>query len=129
MGKQTKHFHYRALLAIETALSHQDKTIAWLDLQYVLKARLTPYERSCLLASAALSNEPDLLFEVLEVVVPARLLGTPLPVAFEIEDEARWWAKRASLPELTAWSTACFVRLPAKDQTDFLVAAKRRKAA
>ena len=129
MDNSLAHFHQRALMAIGTALHKHDDLDAWLDLENILRARLTPYERACLLTSVAAANEPDLLFYVLEVLVPARLFGTPLPVVFEIEEDARWWAERATLPELKAWVTACFVRLPKGDRAGFLAAAERRNAA
>lgn len=129
MDNSLAHFHQRALMAIGTALHKHDDVDAWLDLENVLRARLTPYERACLLASVAAANDPDLLFYVLESLVPARLFGTPLTVAFDVEDDARWWAERATLPELKAWTTACFVRLPKGDRAGFLAAAERRDAA
>lgn len=129
MDGELTHFHQRALLAVGTALTQHDQKDAWLDLENILRARLTPYERACLLASVAVANEPDLLFDVLDAVVPARLFGVPMPAAFEIEADARWWAEQATPPELKAWITACFVRLPPKDQAGFLAAAARRDVA
>ena len=129
MENSLTHFHQRALMAIGTALDKHDDVNAWLDLENILRARLTSYERACLLTSVVAAADKDLLFHVLETLVPARLFGVPLPVAFEIEGDARWWAERATLPELKAWATACFVRLPKGDRNGFLAAAERRDAA
>ena len=129
MDNSLTHFHQRALMAIGTALHKHNDINVWLDLENILRARLTPYERACLLTSVVAANDTDLLLHVLETLVPERLFGTPLPVAFEIEDDARWWAERATLPERKAWATACFLRLPKRDRTSFLAAAKRRYAA
>ena len=57
------------------------------------------------------------------------LAGSPLPVLVDIDDDARWWADLATLPELKAWVSACFVRLPQRDREEFLAAAMRRAAA
>ena len=42
---------------------------------------------------------------------------------------ARSWADTASPAELRAWLTACFLRLPKREQASFLAAAKGRIAA
>lgn len=121
--------HERALSSVRYALILQDQPEVWQGLATVLRARLTPYERACLLTSVAAANDTGLLIEVLETIVPARLAGAPLPVLFEIEDDARWWADLATPPELKAWLTACFLRLSERDRAAFLTAAKRRVAA
>ncbi|WP_235857908.1 hypothetical protein [Marimonas lutisalis] len=121
--------HDCALSSIGYALTLQDQPEAWCGLETVLKARLTTYERACLLTSVASANETDLLIEVLETIVPARLAGAPPPICSTIEEEARWWADVATLPELQIYLAACFNRLPATEQLAFLDAAKRRSAA
>ncbi len=115
----------RARGAIQCALVSQDQPKAWRGLETVLKARLTPYERACLLSSIAGANDPSLLVEVLETVVPARLVGAPLPTFIDIEADAGWWADLATVPELKAYLSACFLRLPEHDKMEFLTTPMR----
>ncbi|WP_135507041.1 hypothetical protein [Roseovarius aestuariivivens] len=126
---QTADRHNRALTSIGHALTLKDQPEVWCGLETVLRARLSPYERACLLASVAAACETDPLLEVMETIVPARLAGAPLPVFMDIEEDACWWADLATLPEIRAWLSACFVRLPAREQLAFLEEAGRRAAA
>lgn len=121
--------HDRALAAMGNALVLQRQPGAWCGLETVLRVRLTPYERACLLTSLAAATDTDLLVEVLEAIVQARSAGAPMPVFSAIKEDARWWADIAALPELRAWIAACFNRLPATEQAAFIDAARRRAAA
>lgn len=121
--------HKRALSSIQYALVLQDQPEAWQGLEIVLRARLTPYERACLLTSVATANDTNLLIDVLETVVPARLAGATLPVFLDVVADAHWWAEIATLPELKAWLTACFLGLPEREKAEFLTVAKQRISA
>lgn len=121
--------HARALTAIRNALTLADQPEVWLGLSMVLQARLSAYERACLLTSVTHACDSDLLFDVMEAIVPIRLAGAPLPVFLSIEEDACWWADLGSPAERKAWITACFLRLSDKDKAGFLAAAQRRAAA
>lgn len=130
-----EHFHQRALLAMETALKLHPQTDAWRDLEHVLRARLTPIERACLLASVIPANEPELLIEVFDAVAPvARVIdctgaGMPgLPMEGKAE-EAAFWADLAEPVELRAYCLATFKRMSPKDKADFLSHVLERSAA
>jgi len=119
--------HKRALSMIGHALTLEDDPGAWAGLSLVIQARLTPLERALLLASLVRTLDAR---DVLHVIDRCGCLqGAPLPALDRIEDDARWWADLASPPELRAWLTACFVRLPASEQAAFLESATRRDAA
>lgn len=95
----------------------------------VLKLRLSRSERARLLSAAIKCAHPDDIKAVLVYALPDMLVGSPMPVLIEIGDDTRWWADLATLPELKAWLAACFVRLPHRDQQEFLSSAMWRVAA
>jgi len=98
---------------------------AWRGLSTVLAARLSPFERGSLAAAVLDATEDEEVFEVVETVLPTRLTGAPMTPWLDIEGEARWWADHASERELRAYLSACFVRLPAREQVAFLEDARR----
>lgn len=107
------------LLTLETDVE------AWRGLSMVLAVRLSPFERGCLAAAALDAAEDDEVFDITETVLPTRLAGAPMTPWLDIEGEARWWANLACQRELRAYLSACFVRLPASEQTAFLEEARR----
>ena len=117
--------HLRVLRSVEYTLILRDQPDAWRMLAGLLEMLLTPHERVRLLVAAAEATETEPLIKVFEEIVPIRLVGAPLPVFDQIEDDARWWSNLATQPELRAWLIACFVRLPVREQDEFLASAKR----
>ena len=111
------------------ALTLGDDPAVWVGLAFVLEQRLSAEERARLLRSAVRSMQPDDVFRVLDDELSDASIGSPLPILIDIEDDARWWADLATLPELKAWLVACFVRLSMRDQQEFLAIAMRRVAA
>lgn len=121
--------HQSVATAIGGALTLESDTTAWRAVTIVITARLTPIERACL-AVAALDATGDVEFlEIVETLVPTRMVGRPMPPLAAVEDEARWWARATPLLELRAYLSACFARLPSKERKAFLKAASRRAAA
>ena len=108
------------------ALTLGDDPEVWEGLTFVLQQRLTLNERAQLLRSLARSMNPDDVIRVLNDALSDAAAGPPLPVLISINDDARWWADLATLPELRAWLAACFVRLPIREQQEFLASATRR---
>lgn len=102
---------------------------AWCGLSTVLQVRLSPMERSLLLAAVLNALDLDDALFVLERTLRSRLAGAPAPGLGTITDEARWWAELASQEELRTWLVECFVRLPAREQVAFLREASARCAA
>jgi len=121
--------HQFAVTAIGQALTLQTDPDAWYGLVPVLGARLTPFERGCLAAVALEATEDEQVIEIAQTVAPRRFAGAPLPGFLDVDAEARWWADLASAAEIKAWLTACFLRLPKREQAGFLAAAGRRVAA
>ena len=121
--------HRSVINMVGHALTLQNDLDVWHGLTLVLQARLSRFERGCLAAVVLDSVDDDPFWAILEALVPARCAGQPLPSFLDIEAEARWWADIASPVERRAWLTACFLRLPARDQKGFLAASKRRAAA
>jgi hypothetical protein len=119
---------HRVCRMLGYALALGDDAEAWEGLATVLRGRLTLGERGRLLASVLGSLHVDDALPVIEVCVETHRAGAPIPVLDDIEAEARWWSDLASPPELRAWLTACFVRLPASEQAAFLESATRRDA-
>ena len=118
----------RATRMIGFALTLSNDPEVWDGLSLVLSARLTPEERSCLLEAAARSMHPDDVLFTLNNALVEFTAGPPLPVLDVIDDDARWWADLATLPEHKAYLAACFVRLPVREQQQFLASAMRRVA-
>ena len=121
--------HQSVLTVIGHALTRHTDPDAWSGLVPVLGARLTPFERGCLAAVTLEATEDEQVIEIALTVVPRRFVGAPLPVFLDIDAEARWWADLVSAAEIKAWLTACFLRLPKREQVGFLAAAGRRVAA
>lgn len=110
------------------ALTLSNDPEVWDGVSLVLRARLTRDERARLFRAVLTSTHPDDVIAALSDKLPDIMAGPPLPVLDVIDDDARWWADLASLPELKAWLAACFVRLPVRDQQQFLASAMRRAA-
>ena len=106
-----------------------DDAEAWDGLAIVLERWIAPDQRARLFGAVFDATHPDDINLVISDSMVEFLAGSPLPVLLDIEDDARWWADLATLPELKAWMSACFVRLPRRDRDEFLAAALRRKAA
>jgi hypothetical protein len=121
--------HKSAVNMIGYVLTLQEDIDIWRDLSLVLEVRLTPYERACLAFAVLDAVAYDDVFDIMEAVPRSRLAVGPPPPFLDLETEARWWAELATPAELEAWLTACFVRLPTKDQSAFLASARRRAAA
>ena len=95
----------------------------------ILANGLSPEERAWLLHVLLDAVEPDDAVPILDDYFASLEEGPPLPALDAFEDSAQWWASLASVPELRAYLAACFVRLPPRDQAEFLAHASRRIAA
>jgi hypothetical protein len=114
---------------IGSALSLAPDAAAWRGVTIVLMARLTPAERACLAVSALEATGDEEFFAIVEALFPRRQVGRPLPPFLSAENDAGWWVRTAGLPEVKAYLSACFARLPSKERKAFLKAASRRAAA
>jgi hypothetical protein len=121
--------HRSVTIVIGGALTLVSDAAAWRAVTIVLTARLTPIERACLALAALDATDDEEFFEIVEALISTRMAGSPLPGLLSVEDEARWWARAAGLPEVRAYLSACFARLPSKERKGFLKAASRRAAA
>jgi hypothetical protein len=121
--------HQSVVAAIGGALTLAPDAAAWRAVTIVITARLTPIERACLAVTALDATGDEEFMEIVETLVPTRMAGRPMPPLAAVEDEARWWARTAGLPEVRAYLSACFARLPSKERKGFLKAASRRAAA
>ena len=119
----------RASRMLGYALTLDDDPEIWDGLALVLALELTRSQKARLFEAVFKATHPDDINLVLSDAMIERPAGSPLPVLVEIDDDARWWADLATLPELKAWVSTCFVRLPYRDQREFLAAAMRRTAA
>ena len=121
--------HARAARMLSYALTLGEDPEIWSALAVVFEARLTQAERRRVLIAALRSAASDDVYPTLDEFIRDDAIGAPLPVLREIADDARWWADLATMPELKAWLTACFVRLPQLERQSFLASAARRAAA
>ena len=96
----------RATQMLNHALILEDDPDVWDGLSVILESRLRPSERLRLLEAVIKSLHPDDVLAALAVILPDILAGSPPPVLVEIDDDARWWADLATLPELKAWLSA-----------------------
>lgn len=118
--------HKRALSMIGHALTLEDDPGAWAGLSLVIQARLTSLECALLLASLVRTLDARDVFHVIDRC--GCLQGAPLPALDRVEDNARWWADLASLPEIRAFLAASIARLPASEKRAFLAAAAHKVA-
>lgn len=129
IGYDLQSRHASVVRMIGHALTLRTDVEVWHGLVSVLRVRLTKYERACLAAMALDAAEDEEVSKIVDAQLVSRSAGTPLPPFFDPSAEARWWADMASPAELKAWLTACFLRLPTREQAGFLAAAKRRVSA
>ncbi len=129
ISKHLKPGHRSVANMVGHALTPENDVEVWCSLIAILEARISSSECGCLAATTLAAADDDQFWSIIEAAVPARLAGQPLPMFLDLDAEARWWADLASPGELRAWLMACFVRLPEREQTSFLAAAKRRAAA
>lgn len=121
--------HQSVVAMVGHALTLKDDVDIWCGLALILRTRLSPVERGCLAVAALDAADDEQFWLALEACMSPRLAGHPLPPFLDIDADARWWADLASPAELRAWLAACFVRLPSREKTSFLSAAKRRAIA
>lgn len=129
MSDYLLHRHRLVLKCLGDALTLGNDAEATSRLGRILVNGLAPEERAWLLHVALDASEPDDAVPILDDYLANLEEGPPLPALDAIEDSARWWASLASVAELRAYVAACFVRLPARDQAEFLGHANRRAAA
>lgn len=121
--------HDRVCRMLGFALTLGPDAEAWGGLSTVLRCRLNPLERACVLASVIGSMAfEDVLF-IVETVHSKEQSGMPLPSLGDPVDDATWWAGHASLEERKAILVAALVSLPERDRQTFLAQATRRMAA
>ena len=90
-----KKAHMKIARVIVYALS-LGEVDGWLDFRTIIKAKLTTKERASLAYAALLSLDEQTRELVCENAFEARPLNSePMPPAFELIDEAKWWASRA----------------------------------
>jgi hypothetical protein len=121
--------HRSVIAAIGGALTLAPDAAAWRAVTIVVTARLTAIERAYLAFAALDATDDEEFIEIVEALVPRRTVGRPLPPFLSTENDARWWARSAGLPEVKAYLSACYARLPSKERKAFLKAASRRAAA
>ena len=121
--------HNRTCKMLAYALTLGDNPLAWSGLSTVLQARLSGYERSCVLMAVIAAMEAEDVEYVFGEVRKRQGIGMPLPPLFDASDEASWWADHCSLEERQAVLIAAYLSLPLRDRDAFLVSAQRRDAA
>ena len=77
-------------------------------------------ERATTLCRAIAACEPEDATFILSGVLAELSAGAPPPALMGVMDEARTWADWASPIEIKAYALACFLRMPAKVQAEFL---------
>jgi hypothetical protein len=102
---------------------------AWCGLATVLRVRLTPFEKSCLLAAVVGSLTFEDAIFVIKAIHAKTATVMPLPPFLDPVEDAAWWAATASEEELKAVLAAAFLNLPARDREEFLACISRRAAA
>jgi hypothetical protein len=108
---------------IETGRALGDDEQAVAD---TLVAWLSPAERVALAAGALLALSPATARAVCETFLAEHRAGEPVPAFLEdVRAEARLWASWASPAELRAYLAACWHRLPQRDRSAFLKAARK----
>ena len=100
----------------------------WAGLSTVLAARLSVEQRAALAFSAIRSLDEEIGQQVAIAALP-NTNGSPLQPLFSHMDEAAFWADMAEPDELEAYCLACFNRMSAVRQSDFLSFAARKEAA
>lgn len=104
---------------------HQDEDEVLTDLAFVLRARLGPVERGGLAIASLWALDADEVEHLAATALANIRAGEPVPPFLSPRDEARDWAAWASPAEHRAYLGACWHRLPDKDRSGFLKAARK----
>lgn len=107
-------------------LNEQD---AWFSLPVVLKAHLSAPECATLAFMALKALETEDACRTALAALPDLTTGAPIAPLFGYMDEAAFWADMARPEELEAYCLACFNRMSAVRQHDFLNFIEGRAAA
>lgn len=123
--------HRAAVAAITAALTlGEDGAHAWARTHFVLRARLTRFERAALTLAAMRSLDGEDRREVFSLARGDELsAGAPLPPFLNVMDDARFWASLASTRELKAYALAAFEALRPADRARFLAHVTGRASA
>lgn len=101
--------------------------------QEIYGFRSTEYQlrfaRARTLAFAIAECDPRDACQIMAAALDDLSAGMPGAPLFSYTETANWWADLASETELKAYLLACWSRLPAKVQADFLAFIGRRTAA
>ena len=103
--------------------------MAWDGLSFVMRCRLTGFERACVLTAAYRSLESEDARYVVERIVARESAGMPMPPLLDPMVDATWWAAHASAEERRAVLVATFQSLSVQDRRTFLDVANGRVAA
>jgi len=100
----------------------------WLGFSLILRAWLTPRQRSAL-AYAALLSQDDVDARLTAETALSEGVGQPISPLFNHMDESAFWADMATPDELDAYALASFNRMAPQRQLAFLGFVQGRAAA
>jgi len=109
-----------------------DDLNAWLALACILRARLSPTERTALAYVALKALPPENARAVAEAALGGAITSTagqPIAPLFSHMDEAAFWADMAAPDEREAYCLASFKAMPYERQAAFLDFVQGRQAA
>jgi len=120
ISKLIKPAHKQVAKAIGYALM-LGETNGYIELVEVIAARLSQAERVSLGYAALKSVDPAVRLELYELMSDIEtVMGSPLPFAKDIRDDAEFWASNASQTELRAYSMAIFNKMTKADKQRFV---------
>ena len=92
----------------------------WLDFRTIVKAKLSEKERASLAYAALLSLDEETRELVCEnTFEPSPLNSEPMPPAFELLDEAKWWAAKATREEKEVYIMSIYSHMTPERQAAF----------
>lgn len=107
--------HKRAAKSLLYALTLGGRN-DWLHFKQIIKLRLSEKERAALAFAALRSLSIEERENVARKAVDVDLIGPPLPPFSDVEQDASWWAERASIVEKETYLMTILQNLPANDK-------------